>query len=54
LQECKGSRVGIHTASPGMVLTDLLLRYINLSNFRLANSVHLEDFFKRVDFLQMH
>ena len=26
LKECKGSRVGIHTASPGMVLTDLLLR----------------------------
>jgi chlorophyll(ide) b reductase len=28
LQECKGSRVGIHTASPGMVLTELLLRYM--------------------------
>ena len=28
LQECKGTRVGIHTASPGMVLTDLLLGYI--------------------------
>ncbi|XP_022730830.1 probable chlorophyll(ide) b reductase NYC1, chloroplastic isoform X2 [Durio zibethinus] len=26
LKECKRSKVGIHTASPGMVLTDLLLR----------------------------
>ena len=28
LKECKRSKVGVHTASPGMVLTDLLLRYI--------------------------
>lgn len=27
LKECKRSKVGIHTASPGMVLTELLLRY---------------------------
>lgn len=27
LKECRRSKVGIHTASPGMVLTDLLLRY---------------------------
>ncbi|PIA65008.1 hypothetical protein AQUCO_00100464v1 [Aquilegia coerulea] len=27
LKECKRSKVGVHTASPGMVLTDLLLRY---------------------------
>ncbi|KAK3436480.1 hypothetical protein EUGRSUZ_C01035 [Eucalyptus grandis] len=26
LKECKRSKVGVHTASPGMVLTDLLLR----------------------------
>lgn len=29
-KESKKSKVGVHTASPGMVLTDLLLRYINL------------------------
>lgn len=28
LKECKRSKVGVHTASPGMVLTDLLLRYV--------------------------
>ncbi|MED6113963.1 putative chlorophyll(ide) b reductase nyc1, chloroplastic [Stylosanthes scabra] len=28
LKECKRSKVGIHTASPGMVLTELLLRYV--------------------------
>lgn len=28
LKECKKSKVGVHTASPGMVLTDLLLRYV--------------------------
>ncbi|KAJ0698601.1 putative chlorophyll(ide) b reductase [Helianthus annuus] len=27
LKECRKSKVGVHTASPGMVLTDLLLRY---------------------------
>ena len=27
LKESKRSKVGVHTASPGMVLTDLLLRY---------------------------
>lgn len=31
LKECKRSKVGIHTASPGMVLTDLLLRYVGMS-----------------------
>lgn len=33
LKECKGSKVGIHTASPGMVLTDLLLRYFDTLRF---------------------
>lgn len=28
LKECRRSNVGVHTASPGMVLTDLLLRWI--------------------------
>ncbi|XP_022893448.1 probable chlorophyll(ide) b reductase NYC1, chloroplastic isoform X1 [Olea europaea var. sylvestris] len=27
LKECRRSKVGVHAASPGMVLTDLLLRY---------------------------
>jgi hypothetical protein len=30
LKECKRSKVGVHTASPGMVLTELLLRYISI------------------------
>lgn len=33
LKECKQSKVGVHTASPGMVLTDLLLRYCDASVF---------------------
>jgi chlorophyll(ide) b reductase len=32
-KECKKSKVGVHTASPGMVLTDLLLRYVGWALF---------------------
>lgn len=41
LQECKGTRVGIHTASPGMVLTELLLRYIILCILCGANLMEM-------------
>ncbi|XWS26853.1 hypothetical protein CRYUN_Cryun26dG0066100 [Craigia yunnanensis] len=34
LKECKRSNVGIHTASPGMVLTDLLLSGSTIKNKR--------------------
>ncbi|CAK9222361.1 unnamed protein product [Sphagnum troendelagicum] len=39
LQECKGSRVGIHTASPGMVLTELLLSGASLQNKKMFNII---------------
>lgn len=39
LQECKRSRVGIHTASPGMVLTDLLLSGATLQNKQVFNII---------------
>ncbi|XP_028068704.1 probable chlorophyll(ide) b reductase NYC1, chloroplastic isoform X3 [Camellia sinensis] len=36
-KECKRSKVGVHTASPGMVLTDLLLRFgqVNKQKFNI-------------------
>lgn len=39
LKECKRSRVGIHTASPGMVLTDLLLSGASLQNKKMFNII---------------
>lgn len=39
LQECKGTRVGIHTASPGMVLTELLLSGASLQNKQVFNII---------------
>ncbi|GER32756.1 NAD(P)-binding Rossmann-fold superfamily protein [Striga asiatica] len=33
LKECRRSKVGVHTASPGMVLTDLLLRMVGRKDF---------------------
>ncbi|MCO5552925.1 hypothetical protein L7F22_006444 [Adiantum nelumboides] len=39
LQECKRSRVGVHTASPGMVLTDLLLSGASLQNKKMFNII---------------
>ncbi|XP_002988833.2 probable chlorophyll(ide) b reductase NYC1, chloroplastic [Selaginella moellendorffii] len=38
-KECRGSRVGIHTASPGMVLTDLLLSGASLHNKKMFNII---------------
>ncbi|XP_012443393.1 probable chlorophyll(ide) b reductase NYC1, chloroplastic [Gossypium raimondii] len=39
LKECKRSKVGIHTASPGMVLTDLLLSGSTLKNKQMFNLI---------------
>ncbi|KAM0969529.1 hypothetical protein FF1_017785 [Malus domestica] len=39
LKECKGSKVGVHTASPGMVLTDLLLSGSSLKNKQMFNFI---------------
>ncbi|KAJ7513557.1 hypothetical protein O6H91_23G004200 [Diphasiastrum complanatum] len=39
LKECRRSRVGIHTASPGMVLTDLLLSGSSLQNKKVFNFI---------------
>lgn len=39
LQECRGTGVGIHTASPGMVLTDLLLSGSTLANKQAFNII---------------
>jgi chlorophyll(ide) b reductase len=38
-EEVKGSDVGIHTASPGMVLTDLLLSGASLQNKKMFNFI---------------
>lgn len=39
LKECKQSKVGVHTASPGMVLTDLLLSGSTLRNKQMFNII---------------
>ncbi|GKV11762.1 hypothetical protein SLEP1_g22985 [Rubroshorea leprosula] len=39
LKECKGSKVGIHTASPGMVLTELLLSGSTTKNKQMFNII---------------
>ncbi|KAL3687359.1 hypothetical protein R1sor_013668 [Riccia sorocarpa] len=39
LKETEGTRVGIHTASPGMVLTDLLLSGASLANKKMFNLI---------------
>ncbi|EOY30786.1 NAD(P)-binding Rossmann-fold superfamily protein isoform 2 [Theobroma cacao] len=39
LKECKRSKVGIHTASPGMVLTDLLLSGSTIKNKQMFNII---------------
>ncbi|XP_050369237.1 probable chlorophyll(ide) b reductase NYC1, chloroplastic [Argentina anserina] len=39
LKECKRSKVGVHTASPGMVLTDLLLSGSSLKNKQMFNFI---------------
>ncbi|OUZ99959.1 Short-chain dehydrogenase/reductase SDR [Macleaya cordata] len=39
LKECKRSTVGVHTASPGMVLTDLLLSGSTLKNKQMFNII---------------
>eukprot|EP00252_Welwitschia_mirabilis_P023438 TRINITY_DN6615_c0_g1_i1.p1 TRINITY_DN6615_c0_g1~~TRINITY_DN6615_c0_g1_i1.p1 ORF type:complete len:473 (-),score=63.79 TRINITY_DN6615_c0_g1_i1:99-1517(-) len=39
LKECKRSKIGIHTASPGMVLTDLLLSGSSLQNKKAFNII---------------
>ncbi|XP_027357598.1 probable chlorophyll(ide) b reductase NYC1, chloroplastic isoform X2 [Abrus precatorius] len=39
LKECKRSKVGIHTASPGMVLTDLLLSGSTVQNRKMFNII---------------
>ncbi|KAF5200268.1 Chlorophyll(ide) b reductase NOL protein, partial [Thalictrum thalictroides] len=39
LKECKRSKVGVHTASPGMVLTDLLLSGSTLQNKQMFNII---------------
>uniref|UniRef100_A0A1D1Y686 chlorophyll(ide) b reductase n=1 Tax=Anthurium amnicola TaxID=1678845 RepID=A0A1D1Y686_9ARAE len=39
LKECKRSKVGVHTASPGMVLTDLLLSGSTLRNKQMFNII---------------
>ncbi|XP_068653020.1 probable chlorophyll(ide) b reductase NYC1, chloroplastic [Aristolochia californica] len=39
IKECKRSKVGVHTASPGMVLTDLLLSGSTLKNKQMFNII---------------
>ncbi|XP_030530025.1 probable chlorophyll(ide) b reductase NYC1, chloroplastic [Rhodamnia argentea] len=39
LKECKRSKVGVHTASPGMVLTDLLLSGSTIQNKQMFNII---------------
>lgn len=39
LKECKRTNVGVHTASPGMVLTDLLLSGSTLKNKQMFNII---------------
>ncbi|XP_020573391.1 probable chlorophyll(ide) b reductase NYC1, chloroplastic [Phalaenopsis equestris] len=39
MKECKRSKVGVHTASPGMVLTDLLLSGSSLRNKQMFNII---------------
>lgn len=39
LKECKKSKIGIHTASPGMVLTDLLLSGASRQNKKMFNII---------------
>lgn len=39
LKECKRSKVGVHTASPGMVLTDLLLSGSTIRNKQMFNII---------------
>ncbi|KAK7314470.1 hypothetical protein VNO77_32995 [Canavalia gladiata] len=39
LKECKRSKVGVHTASPGMVLTDLLLSGSTVQNRQMFNII---------------
>ncbi|KAL0410655.1 UNVERIFIED_CONTAM: putative chlorophyll(ide) b reductase NYC1, chloroplastic [Sesamum latifolium] len=39
LKECRRSKVGIHTASPGMVLTDLLLSGSSVKNKQMFNII---------------
>lgn len=39
LRECKRSKVGMHTASPGMVLTDLLLSGSTVQNKQMFNII---------------
>ncbi|KAF2304867.1 hypothetical protein GH714_039214 [Hevea brasiliensis] len=39
LKECRRSKVGVHTASPGMVLTDLLLSGSTLKNKQMFNII---------------
>ncbi|KAA8534978.1 hypothetical protein F0562_029981 [Nyssa sinensis] len=38
-KECKRSKVGVHTASPGMVLTDLLLSGSTIKNKQMFNII---------------
>ncbi|KAF5802829.1 putative chlorophyll(ide) b reductase [Helianthus annuus] len=38
-KECKKSKVGVHTASPGMVLTDLLLSGSSIQNKQMFNII---------------
>ncbi|KAI5680521.1 hypothetical protein M9H77_01748 [Catharanthus roseus] len=39
LKECRKSNVGVHTASPGMVLTDLLLSGSSIKNKQMFNII---------------
>ncbi|WJX30063.1 putative chlorophyll(ide) b reductase nyc1, chloroplastic, variant 2 [Trifolium repens] len=39
LKECKRSKVGVHTASPGMVLTELLLSGSTIQNKQMFNII---------------
>ncbi|CAM8914626.1 unnamed protein product [Rhodiola kirilowii] len=39
LKECKRSNIGVHTASPGMVLTDLLLSGSTIQNKQMFNII---------------
>ncbi|XP_035834748.1 probable chlorophyll(ide) b reductase NYC1, chloroplastic isoform X2 [Helianthus annuus] len=39
LKECRKSKVGVHTASPGMVLTDLLLSGSTIQNKQMFNII---------------